>query len=107
LATIDFDGKGSLNPLASTGLSKDPNLIGKEERSQLPSDKKDIVHDLQDQAIIEDDELIKIPEVTVGQTNFSTSSQKPITLVVLEEKVKPMGCTGLTGVDQQVRPVLV
>jgi hypothetical protein len=33
LATIDFDGKGSLNPLASTGLSKDPNLIGKEERS--------------------------------------------------------------------------
>jgi hypothetical protein len=53
LATIGFDGKGSLNRLASASLSKDPNLIVKGEDSKLPSDEKDAVHDLQDQAIID------------------------------------------------------
>jgi hypothetical protein len=66
LATIGFDGKGSLNRLASAGLSKDPDLISKEEDSMLPSNEKDIIRDLQDQAFIEDDELIKIPEVVGG-----------------------------------------
>jgi hypothetical protein len=70
LATIGFDGKGSLNRLASTGLSKDPNLIFKEEDSKLPNDEKNIVHDLQDQAIIEDDEPVKIPEITGGKWIF-------------------------------------
>jgi hypothetical protein len=64
LATVGFDGKGSLNWLASTGLSKDPNLIVKEKDPKFPSDEKDVVHDLQDQAIIEDDELVKFLEVT-------------------------------------------
>jgi hypothetical protein len=32
----------------------------------LPSNEKDIIRDLQDQAFIEDDELIKIPEVVGG-----------------------------------------
>jgi hypothetical protein len=59
LDTIGFDGKGSLNRLASADLLKDPNLIAKEEDSELPSDEKDVIHDLQDQAIIEDDELVK------------------------------------------------
>jgi hypothetical protein len=70
LATIDFDGKGSLNRLASAGLYKDPNLIVKEEDSKLPSDEKYVVHDLQDQAIIEDDELFRIPKVTGGKWIF-------------------------------------
>jgi hypothetical protein len=70
LATIGFDGKGSLNRLTSAGLSKDPNLIVKEEDSKFPSDEKDIIHDLQDQAMIEDDELLKIPEVTRGKWIF-------------------------------------
>jgi hypothetical protein len=70
LATIGFDGKGSLNRLASGGLSKDPNLTAKEEDSELPSDEKDVIHDLQDQAIIEDDELVKIPKVTGGKWIF-------------------------------------
>jgi hypothetical protein len=48
LVTIGFDGKGSLNRLASADLFKDPNLIAKEEDSKLPSDEKDVVHDLQD-----------------------------------------------------------
>jgi hypothetical protein len=66
LAIIGFDGRGSLNRLASADLFKDPNLIAKEEDSELPSDEKDVVHDLQDQTIIEDDELVKIPEVNGG-----------------------------------------
>jgi hypothetical protein len=70
LATIGFDGKGSLNRLASVDLSKDPNLIAKEEDSKLPSDEKDVIHDFQDQAIIGDDELVKIPEVTGGANGF-------------------------------------
>jgi hypothetical protein len=70
LAIVGFDGKGSLNWLALVDLSKDPNLIAKEEDSKLPSDEKDIIHDLQDQAIIEDDELLKIPEVTRGKWIF-------------------------------------
>jgi hypothetical protein len=70
LATIGFNGKGSLNRLASADLSKNPDLIAKEEDSKLPSDEKDIVHDLQDQAIIEDSELIEITEVTRGKRIF-------------------------------------
>jgi hypothetical protein len=70
LATIGFDGKGSLNRLASVGLSKDLNLIAKEEDSKLLRYEKDIIHDLQDQAIIEDDGLFKILEVTGGKWIF-------------------------------------
>jgi hypothetical protein len=70
LATIGFDGKGSLNRLASTGLSKDPDLITKEEDSKLPIGEKDIVHNLQDQVIFGDDEPIKIPEFTGGKRIF-------------------------------------
>jgi hypothetical protein len=70
LATIGFDGKGSLNRLALADSSEDPNLIAKEEDSKLTSYEKDIVHDLQDQAIIEDDELIEITEVTGGKRIF-------------------------------------
>jgi hypothetical protein len=70
LATIGFDGKGSLNWLVPAGLSKDSDSIAKEEYSKLPSDEKDIVHDLQNQVIIEYDELIKIPEVTGGNRIF-------------------------------------
>jgi hypothetical protein len=84
LATIGFDGKGSLNRLASTDLSIDLNLIAKEEDSKLPSDEKDVVHELQDQAIIEDDELVKIPKVIGGQMDFSPSNQEPVVAVVLE-----------------------
>jgi hypothetical protein len=76
LATIGFDGKGSLNRLASADLSKDLDWIAKEEDSKLPSDEKGNVHDLQDQAIIEDDELIEIIEVTGGQKVFSPPSQE-------------------------------
>jgi hypothetical protein len=70
LSTISFDGKGSLNRLASVDLSKDPDLIAKEEDSKLQSNDKDIIHDLQDQVITEDDGLIKIPEVTGGNWIF-------------------------------------
>jgi hypothetical protein len=70
LVTIGFDGKGSLNRLASADLSKDPNLIAKEGDSKLPSDEKDVVHELQDQAIIEDNKLVKIPEVIGGANGF-------------------------------------
>jgi hypothetical protein len=51
-------------------ITKDPNLIAKEGDSKLPSDEKDVVHDLQDQAIIEDDKLVKIPEVIGGKWIF-------------------------------------
>jgi hypothetical protein len=61
LATIGFNGKGSLNWLASVDLSKNPDLIAKEEDSKLPSIEKDIVHNLQDQVIFGDDEPIKTP----------------------------------------------
>jgi hypothetical protein len=55
LATIGFNGKGSLNRLASAVLSKNPDSIAKEEDSKLPSIEKDIVHNLQDQVIFGDD----------------------------------------------------
>jgi hypothetical protein len=55
LATIGFNGKGSLNQLASAVLSKNPDSIAKEEDSKLPSIEKDIVHNLQDQVIFGDD----------------------------------------------------
>jgi hypothetical protein len=105
LATIGFNGKGSLNQLASADLSKNPDLIAKEEDSKLPSDEKDIVHDLQDQTIIEDDVLIEIIEVTGGQNDFSPPSQETVTVPVLETQVRPVRSIGLTGVDRQVRPV--
>jgi hypothetical protein len=72
---------------------------------KLPSNEKGIVHDLQDQVITEDDGLIKIPEVTGGQLEFSTSSQEPVTLPMLETQVRLLRYTGLTGADRQVRPV--
>jgi hypothetical protein len=100
LATIGFDGKGSLNRLASVDLSKDPNLIAKEEDSKLPSDEKDVIHDFQDQEIIGDDELVKIPEVTGGQMDFSPSNQEPVAAVVLGQTVIPPRQRGLTGLDQ-------
>jgi hypothetical protein len=104
LSTIGFDGKGSLNRLASAGSSKDPNLIVKDEDSKLPSVAKDIVHNLQDQAIFEDDEPIKIPEFTWGQKDFSSSRHEHVTLPVLESQVRPVQLKGLTG-DPQVRQV--
>jgi hypothetical protein len=55
LATIGFNGKGSLNRLASAVLSKNPDSIAKEEDSKLPSIEKDIVHNLQDEVIFGDD----------------------------------------------------
>jgi vacuolar-type H+-ATPase subunit C/Vma6 len=84
LATIGFNGKGSLNWLASTDLSKNSDLIAKEEDSKLLSVEKDIVHNLQDQVIFEDAEPIKIPEFTGGQEDFSSSRQEHVTLPVLE-----------------------
>jgi hypothetical protein len=104
LSTIGFDGKGSLNRLALAGSSKDPNLIVKEEDSKLPSVAKDIVHNLQDQAIFEDDEPIKIPEFTRGQKDFSSSRHEHVTLPILESQVRPVQLKGLTG-DPQVRQV--
>jgi hypothetical protein len=94
LATIGFDGKGSLNWLASTGLSKDPDLIVKEEDSKLPIGGKDIVQNMQDQVIFGDDEPIKIPEFTGGQKDFSSLSQEPVTLHVLESRVIPVQTKG-------------
>jgi hypothetical protein len=104
LTTIGFNGKGSLNRLASTDLSKHPDLTAKEKDSKLPSVEKDIVHNLQDQAIFEDDEPIKIPKFTGGQKDFSSSRQEHVTLPVLESQVRPVQLKGLTG-DPQVRPV--
>jgi hypothetical protein len=104
LATIGFNCKGSLNQLASTDLSKNPDLIAKEEDSKLLSVEKDIVHNLQDQVIFEDDEPIKIPEFTGGQKDLSSSRQEHVTLPVLESQVTPVQLKGLTG-DPQVRPV--
>jgi hypothetical protein len=66
LATIGFDGEGSLNRLASAGSSEDPNSIAKEKGSKLSNDEKNVLYNLQYQAIIEDDELIKITKLTVG-----------------------------------------
>jgi hypothetical protein len=80
LATIGFDGKGSLNWLVPAGLSKDSDSIAKEEYSKLPSDEKDIVHDLQNQN----------PRSYWGQSNFSISGQEPATLPVLETQVRPV-----------------
>jgi hypothetical protein len=104
LATICFNGKGSLNWLASADLSKIPDLIAKEEDSKLPSVEKDIIHNLQDQVIFRDDEPIKIPEFTWGQKDFSSSRQGHVTLPVLESQVRPVQLKGLSG-DPQVRPV--
>jgi hypothetical protein len=104
LATIGFNGKGLLNGLASAGLSKDPDLITKKEDSKLPSVEKHIVHNLQDQVIVGDDEPIKIPKFTGGQKDFSSSSQEPVTLPVLESQVRLVQPKGQTG-DTQVRPV--
>jgi hypothetical protein len=104
LATIGFDDKGSLNRLASADLFKDPNLIAKEEDTELPSDEKYVVHDLQDQAIIENDELVEILEVNGDQMDFSPTNQEPIAAVVLGQAVRPPRRGGLTGLDQQVRP---
>jgi hypothetical protein len=104
LATIGFNGKGSLNRLASTDLSKNPDLIAKEEDSKLLSVEKDIVHNLQDQVIFEDDEPIKIPEFTGEQKYFSSSRQEHVTLPILESQVRSVQFKGLTG-DPQVRPV--
>nr|XP_034569810.1 probable WRKY transcription factor 54 [Setaria viridis] len=85
LAAIGCDGKGSLNRLELANSSKDPSLITKEEDLKLPSDEKDIVHELQIQATIKDNEPIKIPEVTWGQMDFSPSDQGPISSAVLDE----------------------
>jgi hypothetical protein len=93
LATIGFDGKVSLNWLASAGLSKDPDLIAKKEDSKLPSVEKDIIHNLQ-QVIFGDDEPIKIPEFTGGAKGFFFI--KPGTCYSSSS-----GVTGQTGATQR------
>jgi hypothetical protein len=47
--------------------------------------------------IFGDDEPIKIPEFTRGQKDFSSSSQEPVTLPVLESQIRPVQPKGLTG----------
>ena len=84
MAAIGCHGKGSLNWLELADSYK-PSLIAKEKDLKLPNDEKDIVHELQVQATIEDDEPIKVPEVTGGQANFSPSDQKPVAPAVLGE----------------------
>ena len=65
---------------------------------------ENIIHELQVEDILKDDELSEIPGDTGGQPGYSQSKQEPITPTVLVESVRPVCSTGQTG-TKQVRPV--
>jgi hypothetical protein len=81
--------------------SKDPKLIAIEKYSCLPNNKKDIIHELQVEDILEDDELSKITRGTGASKLF------PIRITAghscyVGKKDWP---TGQTGIVKHIRPV--
>ena len=56
--------------------------------------EKVIVHELQVEDILKDDELSEIPGDTGGQPRYSQSEQEPVIPTVLVEPVRPVCSTG-------------
>ena len=71
-------------------------LCEKEESNSL-NNEKDIVHELQVEDILEDDELNNSSRGAGEQANFAQSEQQPVTSTVLETQVRPIGSTSQTG----------
>ena len=65
---------------------------------------ENIVHELQVEDILKDDELSEIPGDTGGQPGYSQSEQEPVTPAVPAEPVRLVCSTDQTG-TKQVRPV--
>ena len=64
------------------------------------NNERDIVHELQVEGILEDDELSETQGSTGGEAGFSKSEQEPVTPAVLAKQVRPVCSTGQTGSDQ-------
>ena len=77
---------------------------GEKEGSNSLNNEKDIVHELQVEDILEDDELSETQGSTGGEAGFSKSEQEPVTPAVLAKQVRPVCSTGQTS-TKQVRPV--
>ena len=102
LKSIGLDDNSLHNWPASASSCNNEN-IGEEEDSNFLNNEN-IVHELQVEDILKDDELSEIPGDTGGQPRYSQSGQEPITPAVLVESVRPVCSTGQTG-TKQVRPV--
>ena len=68
------------------------------------TNEKYIVHELQVEDTLEDDDLSEVSGGTGGQEGSSQLEQKLVTPAVLATQVRPVRSTGQTG-TKQVRPV--
>ena len=68
------------------------------------TNEKYIVHELQVEDTLEDDDLSEVSGGTGGQEGSSQLEQKLVTPVVLVTQVRPVRLTGQTG-TKQIRPV--
>ena len=98
LKSIGLGDKKLQNWPASASSCKNEN-IGEKEDSNSLNNEKDIVHELQVEDILKDDELSEIPWGTGGATRIFT----------MGTRTGYSCCTGRTGQTgtKQVRPVLI
>jgi len=92
LKSIGLDDKKLQNWPVSASSCNNEN-IGEEEDSNFLNNEN-IVHELQVEDILKDDELSEIPGDTGGQPRYSQSEQEPVIPALLAEPVRPVCSTG-------------
>ena len=80
--SIGLDDKKLQNWPTSASSCNNEN-IGEKENSNSLNNEKDIIHELQVEDILEDDELSETLRGTGGQSGFSQSEQEPVIPAVL------------------------
>ena len=96
LKSIGLDDKKLQNWPTSASSYNNENF-GEKEDSNSMNNEKGIVHELQSNDTVEDDELSNFLKGTGGQSDTSRSEQQPVAPTVLGKLVRPVGSTGQTG----------
>ena len=108
IGSIGLDDKKLQNWTTSANSCNNENF-GEEEDSNSLNNEKDIVHELQVEDTLEDDDLSEVSGGTGGQAGSSQSEQEPVTHVVLATEARPKPVRSvpnkLDRLPKPVRPV--
>ena len=98
IGSIGLDDKKLQNWTTSENSCNNENF-GEEEDSNSLNNEKDIVHELQVEDTLEDDDLSEVSGGTGGQAGSSQSEQELVTPVVLGTQVRSVCSTDQTGTE--------
>ena len=95
IGSIGLDDKKLQNWTTSANSCNNENF-GEEEDSNSLNNEKDIIHELQVENTLEDNDLSEVSGGTGGQAGSSQSEQEPVTPVVLGTQVRSVCSTDQT-----------